>query len=59
MDRICVFIDGSNFSFALKRNNHPTRVDYHELSKALTGPNRRLIRTYYFNSAYDPTLSPE
>ena len=59
MDRICVFIDGSNFYFALKRNNHPTRVDYHELSKALTGPDRRLIRTFYFNSAYDPTVSPE
>ena len=59
MDRIGVFIDGSNFYFALKRNNHPTRVDYHELSKALAGPDRRLIRTYYFNSAYDPTLSPE
>jgi uncharacterized LabA/DUF88 family protein len=59
MDRVCVFIDGSNFYFALKRNNHPTRVDYHELSKALAGPDRQLIRTYYFNSTYDQTLSPE
>jgi uncharacterized LabA/DUF88 family protein len=59
MNRVCVFIDGSNFYFALKRNNHHTRVNYHELSKALAGPDRALIRTYYFNSAYDPVLSPE
>ncbi len=59
MNRVCVFIDGSNFYFALKRNNHPTRVNYHELTKALVGPDRRLIRTYYFNSAYDQVLSPE
>ncbi len=57
--RVCVFIDGSNFYFALKRNNHPTRVEYHELSKALTGPDRQLIRTYYYNSAYDAGTSPE
>jgi uncharacterized LabA/DUF88 family protein len=53
VDRVCVFIDGSGFYFSLKRNNHPTRVDYYELSKALTGPDRKLIRTFYFNSAYD------
>ena len=47
------------FYFALKRNNRATRVEYHELSKALTGPDRQLIRTYYYNSAYDQILSPE
>ena len=59
MNRVCVFIDGSNFYFALKRNNYSTRVDYYELSKALAGPDRKLIRTYYFNSAYDQVTSPE
>ena len=34
-------------------------MDYHELSQALAGPDRLLIRTYYFNSSYDPLLSPE
>ena len=59
MKRVCVYIDGSGFYFALKRNNHSTRVDYHELSKALVGPDRTLIRTYYYNSAYDAVASPE
>jgi uncharacterized LabA/DUF88 family protein len=59
MDRVCVFVDGSNFYFGLKRNNRNTRVDYFEFSKAITGPDRRLVRTYYYNSAYDPVLSPD
>lgn len=59
MDRVCVFIDGSNFYFALKRNNRVTRVDYYQLSLALTGPDRKLVRTYYYNVAYDKNLFPE
>jgi uncharacterized LabA/DUF88 family protein len=59
MKRMGVFIDGSSFYFALKRNNFHTRVDYHELSQALTGPDRSLVRTYYYNSTYDPLLFPE
>lgn len=59
MERVCIFIDGSGFYFALKRNNRVTRVEYHELSKALAGPDRQLIRAYYYNSAYDQALSPE
>ncbi len=59
MKRVCVFIDGSSFYFALKRNNRITRVDYYEISKAIVGPDRELVRTYYYNSAYDPILSPE
>ncbi len=59
MERVCVFIDGSSFYFGLKRNNRITRVEYHEFSKAIVGPDRKLIRTYYYNSSYDPVLSPE
>ena len=58
-ERIGVFIDGSNFYFGLKRNNRPTRVDYFKLCTALAGPDRELVRIYYYNSAYDPDLSPE
>ena len=53
MERVCVFIDGSNFYFALKRNNRATRVDYYQLSLALAGPDRQLVHTYYYNVAYD------
>jgi uncharacterized LabA/DUF88 family protein len=34
-------------------------VDYFELSKALAGPDRELVRTYYYNSAYDPEVATE
>jgi uncharacterized LabA/DUF88 family protein len=53
MTRVCVFIDGSNLYFALKRNNKMTRVDYFQFSQALVGEKRRLIRTYYYNAAFD------
>ena len=59
MERVCVFIDGSNFYFALKRNNRVTRVDYYQLSLALAGPDRKLIRTYYYNVAYDKNQFPD
>ena len=59
MERVCVFIDGNNFYFALKRNNRMTRVDYHQLSLGLTGPDRQLVRTFYYNVAYDRNLYPD
>lgn len=59
MERVSVFVDGSNFYFGLKRNNRTMRVDYHRLSLALTGGDRKLVRTYYYNGAYDPAQSPD
>lgn len=59
MSRVCVFIDGSNLYFALKRNGKNTRVDYHQLSLALTGSERTLIRTYYYNAVFDVNAFPE
>ncbi|HET9869540.1 MAG TPA: NYN domain-containing protein [bacterium] len=53
MSRVCVFIDGSNLYFALKRNNKMTRVDYYQFSLALVGERRNLIRTYYYNAVFD------
>ena len=53
MSRICVFIDGSNLYFALKRNNKMTRVDYYQLSLALTADRGQLVRTYYYNAVFD------
>jgi len=55
MSRVCVFIDGSNLYFALKRNNKMTRVDYYQFSLALAGANRKLVRTYYYNAVFDAT----
>ena len=59
MTRVAVFIDGSNFYFALKRNALPNRVDYYQLGLALAGPDRQLHRVYYYNVAYDPNIYPE
>jgi len=59
MERVNVFIDGNNFYFSLKRNNRSTRVDYHQLSLALTGPDRKLVQTFYYNVAYDKNLFPD
>lgn len=53
MPRACVFVDGSNLYFALKRNNKMTRVDYYRLSLALVGDRHELIRTYYYNAVFD------
>ena len=55
MSRVCVFIDGSNLYFALKRNNKMTRVDYYQFSLALAGERRKLVRTYYYNAVFDAT----
>jgi len=59
MKRVCIFIDGSNLYFALKRNNKMTRVDYFQLSLALTGQERQLVRTYYYNAVFDSVQFPD
>ncbi len=59
MERVFVFIDGRGFYFALKRNNRVARVDYHQLSLALAGPDRRLVRTYYYDAACDKNASSD
>mgnify|MGYP001301548380 CR=1 FL=1 len=59
MKRVCIFIDGSNLYFALKRNGKMTRVDYFQLSLALAGPERQLIRTYYYNAVFDAAQFPD
>jgi len=58
MERVTIFIDGSNFYHGLKANNCPTRIDFYKLSKLLTGQQRSLIRTYYYNAAYNQSDDP-
>lgn len=64
MKRVCVFIDGSNTYFALKRANVPTRVDYYQLGMLLSNvavpdDNRDLLRIYYYNAIQDQNTDPE
>ena len=55
MDRVCIFIDGSNFYHALKEANLPVNVDFGKLAVKLTGPDRQHIHTYYYNT---PLIRP-
>lgn len=49
MERVVIFIDGSNFYHGLKKHIAKTSLDFHRFSKLLSD-NRELIRTYYYNT---------
>lgn len=51
MERVMVFVDGSNFYHGLKSNDCPTYVDFFKLGTHLAGPDRELRRVYYYNAA--------
>lgn len=51
-DRVCVFIDGSNFYHGLKHNISRTDIDFYKFSQKLCR-DRKLIRTYYYNVPLD------
>jgi uncharacterized LabA/DUF88 family protein len=55
MDRVCIFIDGSNFYHAVREAGLPVSVDFAKLAVELTGPERRLVHTYYYNT---PLIRP-
>jgi uncharacterized LabA/DUF88 family protein len=48
MDRVCIFIDGSNLYHQLKDCGTNIKINYYNLSKALAEKERKLIRTYYY-----------
>ncbi|RJP20194.1 MAG: NYN domain-containing protein [Candidatus Omnitrophota bacterium] len=48
MDRICLFIDGSNFYYQLKEYDPRLKIDYGKLAETLAGKKRKLIRAYYY-----------
>ena len=55
MDRVCIFIDGSNFYHALREAGLPRNIDFGSLAKALVGPDRRHVQTFYYNT---PLIQP-
>ena len=64
LDRVMVFIDGSNVYHRLRdnqqlRGNHrPNDLDYGKFVLKLAGV-RRLVRCYYYGARLDQTLEPE
>ena len=59
MSRVSIFIDGSNFYHALRNAGCNTNIDFHKLGTELCGPDRDLVRIYYYNAPVDQTEYPE
>jgi len=50
MEKVIVFIDGSNFYFGCKNNKLQPPWDLTTLAKELAGDDRKLVRVYYYNA---------
>lgn len=61
MERVAVFVDGSNFFFACKENLGRTDIDLGRFSAWLVTlrPGRELVRTYYYNCPLPPDADTE
>ncbi len=58
MERVAIFIDGSNLYHALQSNFRRHDLNFAEFASKLCG-SRRLFRIYYYNVRQDPELRPE
>ncbi len=52
MERVIIFIDGSNFYYGLKENIGFTQIDFDYFAQKLC-KGRKYIRTYYYNVRLD------
>jgi hypothetical protein len=59
MERVSIFVDGSNLYHALKNSGSTTKFDFHKFAAALCGSDRKLVRLYYYNVPRDPKADPE
>jgi len=50
MDRVCIFIDGSNLYRSMKAQCARTDLDFGAFAQELVGSSRRLVRTYYYTA---------
>ena len=58
-ERVCVFIDGSNFYHLCKDNLKRTDIDIGAFASWLVSPSRTLVRTYYYNCLGPPDRPEE
>jgi uncharacterized LabA/DUF88 family protein len=58
MKRVMIFIDGSNMYYNMMKNFGKASLNYRKFSIKLTGENRELIRTYYYNCPLDQNENP-
>ena len=59
LERVMIFIDGSNLYHGLLKNIGKTNIDLSKLGEKLCGENRRLIRIYYYNAPLDLSRNKE
>lgn len=57
MERVVIFIDGSNFYHGLKAQFGKANIDFKKLNEKLIG-NRKLIRCYYYNVPVNAQKEP-
>ena len=58
MERVCIFIDGSNLYHGLIKLTGSPYLNYQRFSELLSD-GRKLIRVYYYNSPVNQDESPE
>lgn len=60
MDRVAIFVDGSNLYHALKRTFKRTDLKFDAFAEALTQrfPDRKLVRMYYYQAVCDQDADP-
>jgi len=56
-ERVCIFIDGSNFYYSLK-NLRIDEIDFQKLIKLIVG-DRILINVFYYNAPLDISVNKE
>lgn len=59
MERVSIFVDGSNFYHGLKSSRSPTKFDFHKFAVTLCGNDRKLVRLYYYNVPRDRQADPQ
>ena len=59
MERVVIFIDGSNFYHGLKKYLGKTRINFYKFAVLLCGEDRKLIRIYYYNAPYKKECNEE
>jgi len=61
MERVVIFIDGSNFYHGLKAKIGRTGIDFYKFAKLLCrdDDDRKLIRIYYYNAPYKKEIDDE
>ena len=59
MENVMVFVDGANLFFSLLDRDIDVKFNYTKFVKKLVGPNRNLIRVYYYDSHINQDKEPE